>query len=97
MKLGQIHYHTKQNEIITFPVAELDYDYILILDIIRKYQKQINNINFKDYINNMVSKLANELARLTNSQKDNSIQIKFYKTEIQRIQNYFPNYFSISL
>ena len=97
MKLGKIHYHTKQNEIITFPVAKLEYDYILILDIIRKYQKQINNINFKDYINNMVSKLANELARLTNSQKKNSIQIKFYKTEIQRIQNYFPNYFSISL
>jgi Tfp pilus assembly PilM family ATPase len=48
MKLGQVHYHQKNNEIISFPVQELDYDYILILDFIKKYEKQTDIFNFDE-------------------------------------------------
>ena len=108
MNFGNIHYHLKTNptEIISFPVPELEYDYILILEIIKNYEKQTNIfdssideniprfINFYDYINYTVSKIANNISNLDYQKNKN--KIKILEEDITRIKDYFPNYFSIT-
>ena len=111
MNLGKIHYRVKNNltEIIRFPVPELEYDYILILEIIKNYEKQSNIFDlsiasidtprficFNDYINHIVSNKANDISTENSLKNKNKRKIEILQEDINRIKDYFPNYFSIT-
>ena len=105
--LGTVCYNVKyssNNETIIFPVQPLDFDYVLQLEIVKKYENQLNTVSinepkfnsFNDFIHNQINEITKKI-NIASSVENTDIYRKnkllLLESELNNIKKFFPLYF----
>lgn len=96
-KLGTVIYYPKNKpkEKIIFPAQHLNFDYIVILNLIKNYQQFNKSPTFSHFIHNQIQNLQIKISTIQSNNPNNihkNLIIQLQK-EIEKFKKYFPSYF----